>query len=34
MILVLFDRLLVSTLTFSNSKCAEGAFRFNYFRND
>ena len=33
MILVLLTGFSISTLPFTNSKCAGGAFGFNYFRN-
>ena len=33
MILVLSTGFSISTLPFTNSKCAGGAFGFNYFRN-
>jgi len=33
MILILSTGFSISTLPFTNSKCAGGAFGFNYFRN-
>src|SRR2546430_5546197 len=33
MILILLTGFSISTLPFTNSKCAAGAFRFNYFQN-